>query len=89
MSPGKNVRGTTNSIVMPFISFLGAIVHFCVQISLIYWRPNPDDLPVFFVLAALWGLSDAVWQTHINGKEEPSQGNQLKTYMLKGLRPTK
>jgi hypothetical protein len=59
--------------MLTFHSFLGAIVHFWVQVALIYWHPNPDHLPVFFVLAALWGLSDAVWQTQINGKGDPRE----------------
>ncbi|XP_063607088.1 UNC93-like protein [Penaeus indicus] len=45
---------------------LGALVNLGVIITLRYWTPTPDDLPVFFVLAGLWGVADAVWQTQIN-----------------------
>ncbi|XP_064641276.1 protein unc-93 homolog A-like [Lineus longissimus] len=50
----------------PACFWAGAVVHFCVQVALVYWKPIPEQLPVFFVLAALWGLSDAIWQTQIN-----------------------
>ena len=47
---------------------MGAVINFGVIIALIHWRPHPDDTPIFFVLAGLWGVSDAVWQTQINGE---------------------
>ena len=50
------------------VFIMGAVVNFGVIISLIFWRPHPDDTPIFFILAALWGVSDAVWQTQINGE---------------------
>ncbi|XP_047502686.1 LOW QUALITY PROTEIN: UNC93-like protein [Penaeus chinensis] len=37
-----------------------------VIITLRFWTPGPDDLVLFFVLAGLWGVADAVWQTQIN-----------------------
>lgn len=46
--------------------FLAALANFTCIIALLYWRPHPDDLPVFFVFPALWGLSDAIWQTQTN-----------------------
>lgn len=45
---------------------VGAVINFGVIITLIYWRPHPDDTAIFFVLAGLWGVSDAIWQTQIN-----------------------
>ena len=34
---------------------------------MLLWSPvNGDNKPVFFTLAAMWGVSDAVWQTQIN-----------------------
>jgi len=30
------------------------------------WKPSEDQIIVLFILAGLWGLSDAVWQTQIN-----------------------
>lgn len=35
---------------------------------MLFWRPHPDNKLVFYVIAGLWGVGDAVWQTQINGK---------------------
>ncbi|KAM4694249.1 protein unc-93 homolog A-like [Discoglossus pictus] len=45
---------------------LGALVHIACIIALLFWRPHGDQIAVFFVIAAVWGISDAVWQTQIN-----------------------
>ncbi|XP_043963364.1 protein unc-93 homolog A [Gambusia affinis] len=45
--------------------FAGATNLACI-ITLLLWRPHPDQLPVFFVLPALWGMADAIWQTQTN-----------------------
>ncbi|XP_069973442.1 UNC93-like protein [Penaeus vannamei] len=45
---------------------LGALINLGVIITLRLWTPTADDLPVFFVLAGLWGVADGVWQTQIN-----------------------
>ncbi|XP_059212048.1 protein unc-93 homolog A [Centropristis striata] len=46
--------------------FFAAVTNFACIIALLYWRPHPDDLPVFFVFPALWGMADAIWQTQTN-----------------------
>ncbi|XP_037304672.2 protein unc-93 homolog A [Pungitius pungitius] len=46
--------------------FLAALANLACIIALLFWRPHPDDLPVFFVFPALWGMADAVWQTQTN-----------------------
>ena len=48
-----------------------AVLNLCCIIALLLWRPDPDQLPVFFVFPALWGMGDAVWQTQTNGKLPP------------------
>lgn len=35
-------------------------------ITLLIWRPHPAEPAVYFIIAALWGSADAVWQTQIN-----------------------
>uniref|UniRef100_A0A8C3YQP7 Protein unc-93 homolog A n=1 Tax=Catagonus wagneri TaxID=51154 RepID=A0A8C3YQP7_9CETA len=45
---------------------LGAVTHLSCIVALLLWRPHPSQLPVFFVLPALWGVADAVWQTQNN-----------------------
>ncbi|KAK5852645.1 hypothetical protein PBY51_006496 [Eleginops maclovinus] len=46
--------------------FLAALANFSCIIALLFWRPHPDQLPVFFVFPALWGMADAIWQTQTN-----------------------
>ncbi|XP_060947674.1 protein unc-93 homolog A [Limanda limanda] len=45
---------------------LAALTNFGCIIALLMWKPHPDELAVFFVFPALWGMSDAVWQTQTN-----------------------
>lgn len=49
-----------------FIS--GALIHLSVITMMLIWRPDHRLLWVFYVIAALLGYCDAVWQTQINGK---------------------
>lgn len=37
---------------------------------MLFWRPHPDSPYVFYAIAGLWGVGDAVWQTQINGKSK-------------------
>ncbi|NXI52833.1 UN93A protein, partial [Chloroceryle aenea] len=51
-----------------FLSFSTATVtNTACIIALLLWKPHPKQLAVFFVFPALWGLSDAIWQTQTNG----------------------
>ncbi|XP_035379843.1 protein unc-93 homolog A-like [Electrophorus electricus] len=43
-----------------------ALINLSCAIALLFWKPHPDQLPVFFVFPALWGMADAVWQTQTN-----------------------
>ncbi|CDQ63353.1 unnamed protein product [Oncorhynchus mykiss] len=45
---------------------LAAANNFACIMALLFWRPHPDQLPVFFVFPALWGMADAVWQAQTN-----------------------
>ncbi|XP_039980611.1 protein unc-93 homolog A [Xiphias gladius] len=45
---------------------LAALANFSCIIGLLFWRPHPDNLAVFFVFPALWGMADAIWQTQTN-----------------------
>uniref|UniRef100_A0A3Q1FRJ0 Protein unc-93 homolog A n=1 Tax=Acanthochromis polyacanthus TaxID=80966 RepID=A0A3Q1FRJ0_9TELE len=45
---------------------LAAVANLSCVIALLLWRPHPDELPVFFVFPALWGMADAIWQTQTN-----------------------
>lgn len=48
------------------IFIAGAVFNFIFIIICYQWAPNPDQSYVFFIMAAIWGVADAVWQTQIN-----------------------
>ena len=65
---------------------MGALINLGIIFTLRHWMPHPDDVALFFVMAGLWGVSDAVWQTQINGKSlqsihifPPSNGSRHNT----------
>ncbi|CAJ1077972.1 protein unc-93 homolog A [Xyrichtys novacula] len=45
---------------------LAAVANFSCVLGLLFWRPHPDQTPIFFVFPALWGMADAIWQTQTN-----------------------
>lgn len=45
---------------------VAAIINYALIITMLVWRPSEDQIGVLFILAGLWGVSDAVWQTQIN-----------------------
>lgn len=51
-----------------FIFTSGTTIHFVLIVILLTWLPTEEQLWVMFILAALWGVADAVWQTQINCK---------------------
>lgn len=50
------------------IFIFAALINLALIITFLLWRPDPTQPAIFFVIAALWGLADAVWQTQINGE---------------------
>jgi predicted MFS family arabinose efflux permease len=54
----------------PIIYVLGAVINLTVVLTLLTWDLTDkvlDQQYIFFILAGMWGVSDAVWQTQING----------------------
>jgi predicted MFS family arabinose efflux permease len=47
----------------------GALLNVSIIITMLLWKPDPNVPIVFFVIAGLWGIGDAIWQTQINGME--------------------
>lgn len=45
---------------------LGAVTQLSCILALLLWKPRPAQQALFFLLAGLWGLADAVWQTQNN-----------------------
>ncbi|KAK7500311.1 hypothetical protein BaRGS_00008534 [Batillaria attramentaria] len=50
---------------IPFF-VLATVLHGGLQIFLLLWEPSQDHVIVFYCVAALWGMGDAVIQTQIN-----------------------
>ncbi|XP_065055272.1 protein unc-93 homolog A-like isoform X3 [Rhopilema esculentum] len=50
----------------PVLMFSGAALNLGLMVGLLIWKPVPDDLPMFFVAAAMWGVADSLWQTQVN-----------------------
>jgi predicted MFS family arabinose efflux permease len=48
------------------VFILGAVINLAVIITLFQWLPNSDEMWVLYVLAALWGIADGIWQCEIN-----------------------
>jgi hypothetical protein len=46
---------------------IGCVLHAGLVVFLLVWIPDSNLIPVFFVVSALWGVCDAVWQTQSNG----------------------
>ncbi|CAG0883173.1 unnamed protein product [Cyprideis torosa] len=48
------------------VFILGAALNAGCIVTFYLWGPNPDEVYVFFVIAGVWGMADAIWQTQIN-----------------------
>ncbi|XP_077295709.1 UNC93-like protein [Arctopsyche grandis] len=59
------------------------ILQLGIIITLLLWKPTPDDIPIYFVISGLWGVCDGVWLVQINalcgilfpGREEAAYSN--------------
>ena len=45
---------------------IAGLINYALIITMFVWKPSEDQIVVLFVLAGLWGVADAVWQTQIN-----------------------
>lgn len=50
----------------PTLFVFGCLMNIIVIIVMLLWTPRVSQVYVIYILAALWGLGDAVWQTQIN-----------------------
>ena len=53
---------------VPVFIFAALINYVCICIMIV-WKPNDESSMVLYLIAILWGLGDAVWQTQINGNQ--------------------
>ncbi|CAF1423537.1 unnamed protein product [Adineta steineri] len=42
---------------------IATLISYALIIVMLVWRPSADRMFVFFIIAGLWGLADAVWQS--------------------------
>ncbi|WAR27579.1 UN93A-like protein [Mya arenaria] len=54
-----------NLIPREVVFGIGGILHMGLMIGLLIWIPD-KKLSIFFLMAASWGVCDAVWQTQCN-----------------------
>uniref|UniRef100_A0A8D0EAU1 Protein unc-93 homolog A n=1 Tax=Salvator merianae TaxID=96440 RepID=A0A8D0EAU1_SALMN len=59
---GKISQFTGRKVLFAF----AAVINLACIIGLLLWKPRPDHLAVFFIMPALWGMADAIWQTQTN-----------------------
>lgn len=55
------------------VFFSGMCVDLCIQFTLMFWLPSTEEEYVLYILSAMWGLTDGIWQTQINGKYNDSK----------------
>ena len=70
--------GMTNSVFSIVIGLLsrhvpreaivgvGSILHVGLMVFLLVWIPATNLKVVYYVISALWGFCDAIWQTQCN-----------------------
>ena len=48
----------------------GAVLNYSLIYTLFQWSPTyQSNKVIYFCISGLWGVSDAIWQTQINGKK--------------------
>ena len=50
---------------IPVVIF-AALLNLGTIITLFNWQPNPESFWLFFAIAGIWGIADAIWQTQFN-----------------------
>jgi predicted MFS family arabinose efflux permease len=64
------------------IIIFGIVVHMGIFNYLLFWRPHPDHIFAFFLISGLWGVSDAVFQTQINGNWQNRSLIKIKSILI-------
>ena len=47
---------------------VGACINGGLVITFLTFEISQDNIYLYFIFTGLWGVSDAVWQTQVNGK---------------------
>ncbi|XP_075217840.1 protein unc-93 homolog A [Lycorma delicatula] len=64
----QSVAGFTLSMLLQHIRryiviVMGFVFHSCLLLVLLLWKPTGDDPALFYVIAAAWGVCNAIWDT--------------------------
>jgi len=46
---------------------IAAALNYAAIIFMYFWDPLEDQMYILFVIAGLWGIADAVWQSQVIG----------------------
>ena len=65
-----------------------ALINMGLLVLFVVWQPNAHDMYVYYLGAALWGFSDAVWQTQVNGKSFYTPSFEFQSNGVKTLHPS-
>ncbi|CAF5113230.1 unnamed protein product, partial [Rotaria sp. Silwood1] len=47
---------------------IAAILNYASIIVMYFWKPYEDQMYVLFIIAGVWGVADAVWQSQVVGR---------------------
>lgn len=50
-----------------FVFVVAALINYGVIILMFLWSPKQSQMALLFVIAGLWGIADAIWQTQVIG----------------------
>ena len=53
--------------MLRFYNPVGMIVDLSIHATLYAWMPHPNSPAVFYIISGMWGITDGIWQTQING----------------------
>lgn len=60
---------------------MGFVFQACVLMVQLLWKPMNDDPALFYVIPAVWGVCNAIWEVLIFCKY-PLKSTIIHTYML-------
>lgn len=59
----------------------GFLFHACLLLALSTWKPSAEDSALFYVIAACWGVCNAVWETLNFGNTRTKKSTQLNIFL--------
>jgi predicted MFS family arabinose efflux permease len=60
---GRLVKYTGRILVF----IVAALINYSMIILMFLWDPKQSQMVLLFVIAGLWGIADAIWQTQVIG----------------------